>query len=1104
MSSPATAADHSNTKTEDEMTAFHRKRSRRVSFAENTSIHIFYRDDEFETPPDPEPPSPPSDDQGFTERDSDSKQFSNNEDDETGPRMPFIRVVGSPSSGGSTVSATSNDEDNFFGPVSANFIRRDLLDCAISDDNHDQTMDSTAFSVHFRSLARSDIEGDLKTSTSVDLSFEEKTPTSSSLPSNTRNSMQLTLVNKATSQPVSTSKLSTGSQSNDMSLVGEYHDKYDYGKLSPAMDPLLAEDHNDMQMVSHIPVIKSPIKAKKQNGNEPEFMDYSFGKDNKMQGITSHKELVSVTPDEMGVADEGSKLLPSKQTTFGVLFNASDIQASKSLSPNQSIRDALTVKTNESVKAFGINSSLEFLAPNQGTPLNHMSLVHQLTDVVEKEKKSPLVGSITHLTNRPSLMLLNGVGNCKSPGTVTPFNKSASVIKSASVSSLQKSISKLRILEASPFSAALAAKLLESNSGSLVGLSKMTPLGNLWEKEGTSANIDGNKTEAPIILVTKENCAEVPSQLVLPLENTRSGEHMHQTVLRSSDIRYGFKDDENKIGSLQTFNSSPKMLKKATPVSPHRDEQPIQHESVEFGQSHVGGLATASDGMGSLYNRGRETSTPVNVAGSNTEEMMHERKDFLNDANINSEAGGNLNNVSNNIEHEIFQSISRGSDISIGRTADSLVLNGRMDEQSFHKNLAKEFGRSPLNKEMYSMLHNGNNGSSHAENLMYNVSSIERKRKAEHVTTDKIAKIKTSSNSDLKLPSDTGMLTTGPNLEHLTEIHSRLFKETLLPHSVDKMNLHAIDRLVDILGQLKRSKTYQLLSNEVRSQDRRAAETKLILCKFVHEQAKLQLMRMKQERLLKNVHSLASGIQESEKLKLNLLQKSLDTQVTHQDSLPDNVEEIQECQADKDKVTSMTLSIKDTNRRISDLTKSFHILCKMKGEPKTADTVDYANAHLMKKAHCQILRKDLQLWVIDNLNSSKDHHDVVLNYLDLMFQRLTITAGVLPSISVSNTLNQMNIQKIFKDMDASTAFGFVFDTSLVQKHFTDASMAQEAQMTSFILGNLVDVMEEIQLAKIELKNLIYARFCTSSGDSALIFCYPCFDSTLSKRGIILL
>ncbi|GJR11578.1 hypothetical protein Tco_0794230, partial [Tanacetum coccineum] len=53
---------------------------------------------------------------------------------------------------------------------------------------------------------------------------------------------------------------------------------------------------------------------------------------------------------------------------------------------------------------------------------------------------------------------------------------------------------------------------------------------------------------------------------------------------------------------------------------------------------------------------------------------------------------------------------------------------------------------------------------------------------------------------------------------HLAKIYARICKETIiLSHSVDKMNSHTIDHFVDIIAQLKRSKTYQLLSNTIQS-----------------------------------------------------------------------------------------------------------------------------------------------------------------------------------------------------------------------------------------------------------------------------------------------
>nr|GEZ53080.1 hypothetical protein [Tanacetum cinerariifolium] len=99
--------DHSNSKTTSATTsAFQKKRSRRVSFAENT-IHIFERDEESGSIPD--------EDGGSSDRDSvqlfrNESEGDDDDEEEEEEGSLFFRVVRSPSSGGSTVgSATSND-----------------------------------------------------------------------------------------------------------------------------------------------------------------------------------------------------------------------------------------------------------------------------------------------------------------------------------------------------------------------------------------------------------------------------------------------------------------------------------------------------------------------------------------------------------------------------------------------------------------------------------------------------------------------------------------------------------------------------------------------------------------------------------------------------------------------------------------------------------------------------------------------------------------------------------------------------------------------------------------------------------------------------------
>lgn len=108
-------------------------------------------------------------------------------------------------------------------------------------------MDSTAFSMHFRSLARSD-SGMEKTPTGIHLAFDEKTPSNKNTPANSGSFMMLTNARKLTpeSDRPMRNVQSDGKDSNEMSLIGNNPDRYDYGRLSPSLDALLAEGSQDL------------------------------------------------------------------------------------------------------------------------------------------------------------------------------------------------------------------------------------------------------------------------------------------------------------------------------------------------------------------------------------------------------------------------------------------------------------------------------------------------------------------------------------------------------------------------------------------------------------------------------------------------------------------------------------------------------------------------------------------------------------------------------------------------------------------------------------------------------------------------------------------
>lgn len=154
-------------------------------------------------------------------------------------------------------------EDNFFGPVSTSFIRSGRLstESATSDNDHDITMDSTAFSLHFRNLMQSDeqrsnSEGNFKTPTGVHLTFGEET-CGDSMQTNGENFMVLTGIKKMIPHYTSGGRSNGGGDSNDMSLIVENPNKYDYGKLSPGLDALLAEVQH-VSVSNQINISKSP------------------------------------------------------------------------------------------------------------------------------------------------------------------------------------------------------------------------------------------------------------------------------------------------------------------------------------------------------------------------------------------------------------------------------------------------------------------------------------------------------------------------------------------------------------------------------------------------------------------------------------------------------------------------------------------------------------------------------------------------------------------------------------------------------------------------------------------------------------------------------
>ncbi|PRQ52444.1 hypothetical protein RchiOBHm_Chr2g0155571 [Rosa chinensis] len=440
-----------------------RKRSRRVSFADTeiTSVHIFNRDDEdSDNAPDSELQSSSLNDSAepdngavgfFKDVGGESDDFKDSDDDEDDDgvdgRKSFLRPLGSPSPMSSVPgSATSNNEEDFFGPVSADFIRPGLSDSAASDSFHETTMDTTAFSLHYRSLARSDFGGDLKTPTSFRLAFEEKTPTPN--PSDSGSLMSLTKPKNLTPQSsVPVDKVRGGEDSNDMSIIEENPHRYDYGRLSPKLDALLAEGSKDLHAdsitasISKMPSKRSEVTVLEKNGIG--HMDLRDGRSTEMGNFGTHE--MSTDPASI------SRIKLSE--AIGLV--AGDSIDDQIRTPNQLMKVSNELTKDLFQKGM---ESLELPAANGDLVANVNSKATKALENSPKDRRyntnidphSDKEGSRFMLSARGQQSIMNTPNLARHSGTVTPSSKHKDWYPA-----IQKSISRLRIPEPSPRASSL-------------------------------------------------------------------------------------------------------------------------------------------------------------------------------------------------------------------------------------------------------------------------------------------------------------------------------------------------------------------------------------------------------------------------------------------------------------------------------------------------------------------------------------------------------------------------------------------------------------------------------------------------------------------------
>ncbi|KAL9251922.1 hypothetical protein AKJ16_DCAP10056 [Drosera capensis] len=331
-----------------------------------------------------------------------------------------------------------------------------------------------------------------------------------------------------------------------------------------------------------------------------------------------------------------------------------------------------------------------------------------------------------------------------------------------------------------------------------------------------------------------------------------------------------------------------------------------------------------------------------------------------------------------------------------------------------------------------------------------------------------------------------------PN-EALTSLHE--VSEHLLPECFNVLDLEMIGKLESLLVQLRKAQSHDILCSHINTQrvpdvkdfGCREAETKMLPLKTLYAKARSQLLNLRRKTLLSEVHSLQTGIKESEKLKSKCQQDLFVTKQFHSqvdgrcsETCPKEVDMKSVGTMDKVPILRQALEVSEQKRKT--LTESFYDNLKLIGDENSFEAVALFKNNFKKRLTCHLLASELQPWKIESFKSKNGEHIVVLVYNSFLVQRFKVKSGPTYGLTVSSKLDETRIMKTFPNVDALAAFTFVLSDEIHIKHAGPRTFAQVTQKTSSILHNLLDVLEEVATARVELISLTHSSFFLSSAE----------------------
>ncbi|XP_075518696.1 uncharacterized protein LOC142552769 isoform X2 [Primulina tabacum] len=929
-------------------------------------------------------------------------------------------------------------------------------------------MDSTAFSMHFRSLARSKSGGELKNPTVGQLHFEDKT----TMDANVGSSMvfyPLKKLRNKSSSPVS--KLSGSHNSNDMSLVVENLNRHYYEKLSPGLDALLAESKKILLSVTapdDVTASKSPKSAETESLLSLNRGDNTVSLSNcarKEQGVTySHDK------PNGDVADVSSKL----DEADGILGNFSP----KNLSPN-----AFDV-TAHCLSEYRPYSSPYLLSKNA--------------------YEAPLTLSKSFVKQQ---MLLTAGTPCKDLEMASSLQeKPDSFLKIESIghqdtdTPIQRSISELESMEKSSFCSAFSARVDNTMIKTLELEFVKSPLDSVSYK---NCNIFKNGLMKDIVIQEKltnvcqskelKNSSCLVNDSVEILKHVGGENHLEEHLGYIANVKSPTSLSARKLSSVlkygfHQFNQSKDLLLQ-NQLKQFMDFDKDQGVAPE--ENLADPSLSTKTGNVDIEALGMKTSSNLP-----TSEVNHFKQLIVLEATDGRDI--DITNKENFGSTDNFTILGKGN--------KSRVMHPKILDRGIKNSTNTSRFTNNLAGEEFRAISGGICSSSPSENL--NEISLNSQR---------------GQSSDLETlvcPNDVDMKTTiSQERRHWTSIFSKFSEDTkhLLFGSDYEFNFKMFDVHGDLLVHLQKSKLYEMLSIGAAAkstsaphdlQIERIAETNIMLLQIVLEKAKLQLNNLKRETLLKKLQLLSSRIQESQLIRTDISSCSMEisTSDIHVHAVgyrsvsayPNEGNERRVCH---EKLAAMRSVLEASERKISNFNRNFRAFCKIKTEPGCGDTIALVNEHFMKRAYRRFARRDMQMWVVHSVDSMNYRHDIVLDYLGLVVQRIKVVVGPTASTSFSFEANDTYLMKNFPNMDAYTAVKFVLNAEIKCKYAGSKTLVREIQVTSSLIGTLLDVFEEVHLAQIEFQNLTESSFCSPSVEQLVLKLY--FYSFIAERKVIL-